>query len=171
MSPLALDSRRLSLRPVQAPDCPGLLQVFRDAGVRRFLLDDQRVSREWVDQEIASSEQLFARCGTGLWAIRKQGQDAIAGFSGFREFFEPPRLQLLYGLLPTYWGQGLALEAARLVCDHAFGALGFTRIEAAMDTPNTASQQLARRLGMTPMRTPSGLASDTLFFEMFAPAQ
>ena len=36
----------------------------------------------------------------------------LVGFVGFRPFFDPPELQLLYGLLPAYWGRGLATEPA-----------------------------------------------------------
>jgi RimJ/RimL family protein N-acetyltransferase len=49
----------------------------------------------------------------------------LIGFCAFRPFFEPPELQLLYGLLPAYWSKGLASEAARTIIAFVFEELGF----------------------------------------------
>ncbi|MBM3774479.1 MAG: GNAT family N-acetyltransferase, partial [Acidobacteria bacterium] len=120
---MIIRSERLMMCPVSEGDAESLLGVFRDPAVRRYLLDDSLVSLEWVRNEIASSDERFATVGAGLWAIRFVGfveTTAVIGFVGFRGFFDPPRLQLLYGLLPEYWGRGLATEAAKRVCDHAF---------------------------------------------------
>ena len=116
------------------------------------MLDDVR-SAAWVRDEIVASDARFAHSGTGLWTIRLAGDPGIIGFVGFREFFDPPRLQLLYGLLPGYWGRGLATEAAARICHHAFLELGFLAISAAIDIPNLASANVLRRLGMTEVRT------------------
>lgn len=150
------------MSPVSEDDAESLLAVFRDPAVRRYLLDDSLVSLEWVRGEIASSAERFARMGAGLWAVRCPEATAIIGFVGFREFFDPPRLQLLYGLLPAYWGRGLATEAANRVCGYAFSELGFERIEAAMDSPNRSSIAVAERLGLLPL----GISShaDTVFY-------
>ena len=122
------------------------------------------VPSDWVKAEIAASRARFERDGTGLWALRLTGQPPIIGFAGFREFFEPPQLQLLYALLPQYWGRGLATEAAAAVCDHAFSTLGFERVEAATDTENQASARVLLRLGMRPVRTtPEGTGGTTFY--------
>lgn len=125
MSQTVLKSARTLLRPFAATDSEELLAVFRDADVRRYLLDDSVVAAEWVDDEIAASDERFARIGAGLWSIRLARATAIIGFTGFREFFDPPQLQLLYALLPFHWGCGLATEAAARVVEHAFDDLAF----------------------------------------------
>ena len=154
------------MRPIHAGDAEALLGVFRDPSVRRFLLDDAVVSLDWVRAEIATSAERFDAGGAGLWAIELPEATGIIGFSGFREFFDPPRLQLLYGLLPDYWGQGLATEAARRVCDHAFSELGFERIEAATDVPNERSIAVLERLGMSLMGKSDDGADGTVFYEI-----
>lgn len=159
---MRIHSERLTLSPVSEGDAEWLLGVFRDPAVRRYLLDDALVSLEWVRSEIASSAEGFARLGAGLWAVRFPDATAIIGFVGFREFLNPPRLQLLYGLLPEYWGRGLATEAASRVCDYAFVELGFDRVEAAMDSPNRASIAVAGRLGMSPLGMSN--QADTVFY-------
>lgn len=149
----SMRSARLVCRPIEASDVAELLALFRYPSVRRYLLDDELVSEEWVREEIAASAERFATTGAGIWAVRLRGAESpIIGFVGFREFFDPPRLQLLYGLHPEYRGRGFATEAARGICDHAFVDLGFRLVEAATDAPNTASSRVLDRLGMRRVR-------------------
>ena len=138
---------RLDLAPIGMSDSAALLHVFRDVDVRRYLLDGKSVSADWVTAEIRDSERRFGNGAGGLWALRRRGDPSIIGFVGFREFFEPPEPQLLYGLLPEYWGQGLATEAATAACEFAFETLGWTEVRAAIDVPNTASGAVLERLG------------------------
>lgn len=145
-------SSRIDLQPVTSADAEELFAIFRDAAVRRYLLDDREVSEEWVRAEIAASAERFASIGVGLWAIRLRATARIIGFVGFREFFDPPQLQLLYALLPQFWKQGLATEAATVACAYAFDELGFAAICAATDVPNEDSAQVLQRLGMSLVR-------------------
>jgi ribosomal-protein-alanine N-acetyltransferase len=161
-----IHSERLVMHPISENDAELLLGVFRDPAVRRYLLDDATVSLDWVRNEIASSNERFASRGAGLCAIRLKGATAIVGFVGFQEFFDPPRLQLLYGLLPGYWGQGLAFEAAKRMCDFAFYELGFSHIEAAMDTPNERSIAVAERLGLSRLNAPGKRPDATVFYQI-----
>jgi ribosomal-protein-alanine N-acetyltransferase len=163
---MMIRSERLTMLPISEGDAESLLGVFQDSAVRRYLLDDATVSLDWVKHEISSSNERFASIGAGLWAIRLTGTTSIVGFVGFREFFEPPRLQLLYGLLPECWGQGLACEAAKRVCDYAFEVLGFSRIEASMDEPNRRSSALAERLGLCRLKAPDQTLDATVFYEI-----
>ena len=144
---------RLDLAPIGMSDSAALLHVFRDADVRRYLLDGKSVSADWVTAEIRASERRFDRGGAGLWAVRRLGDPSVVGFVGFREFFEPPEPQLLYGLLPEHWGQGLATEAAAAACGFAFDTLGWSEVRAAIDVPNTASGAVLVRLGFRAERT------------------
>ena len=146
---MTLRTQRLDLLPIDDADAVTLLGIFRNEQVRRFLLDDQLVSPEWVEEEIRTSKQRFLSGQAGLWILKIQGNSQAVGFAGFRDFLEPPRLQLLYGLLPDFWGQGLALEAARKLCEYGFADLHFERIEAAADKPNQRSINVLERIGMS----------------------
>lgn len=159
-----LQSRRTDLQPFSSDDAEALLSLFRDALVRRYLLDDALVSEEWVRDEIATSKARFEASGAGLWCVRRTGDEHVIGFAGFREFFEPPRLQLLYGLHPDTWGEGLATEVAETICRHAFLTLDFERIEAATDVPNHRSVRVLERLGMHLERRSDEGDAGTLFY-------
>jgi ribosomal-protein-alanine N-acetyltransferase len=133
--------------------------------VRRYLLDDALVTPAWVNDEIVASDERFAKGGAGLWSIQLASGGSIIGFVGFREFFDPPQLQLLYGLLPAFWGRGVATEAALTICEYAFRELGFLEIAAATDVPNEASIAVLRRLGMRAVRTANDCGpAGTAFF-------
>lgn len=159
--PVRCHTPRLDLAPIGKSDSASLLRVFRDADVRRYLLDGKLVSADWVTAEIRASEQRFGSGGGGLWAVRRRAEPLVIGFVGFREFFEPPELQLLYGLLPAHWGRGLATEAATAACRFAFETLGWTEVRAAIDVPNTASGAVLERLGFHRTRTTD---DDTAFY-------
>jgi ribosomal-protein-alanine N-acetyltransferase len=154
---LTLVTARTRLDPLDERDASQLLTLFRDPMVRRYLLDDQVVSAEWLRDEIAASKARFAGPGTGMWAVRLTTGNAPVGVVGFREFGEPPQLQLLYALGPEVWGAGLATEAAAAVCDWAFRVLELPMISAATDIENAASARVLRRLGMRQVRiSPEG---------------
>jgi ribosomal-protein-alanine N-acetyltransferase len=70
------------------------------------------------------------------------------GFGGFRPFFEPPELQLLYGLLPACWSKGLATEAAQAMIAFGFQELAFDRVTASADAANASSLRVMEKAGM-----------------------
>jgi ribosomal-protein-alanine N-acetyltransferase len=166
-----LTTERLTLRPFASGDVKELHELFVDPDVRRYLLDDTVVSREWVEEEVVSSKARFAENGCGLWTLAERSREGIVGFVGFRPFFDPPELQLLYGLLPALWGRGLATEAASAAIDYAFGVLGLDEVRAATDAPNVASIAVLERLGMRAWRrTADDSGHGTVFFQLSASA-
>lgn len=161
-----LHTRRLSLEPFSAADAEELLGLFVDREVRRYLLDGMVVTADWVTAEIDASTARFLESGCGLWSVRPSGEPSIVGFAGYRPFFDPPELQLLYGLLPSHWGRGLATEAASAVIDHGFVTLGLDEIRAAIDAPNIASRRVLERLGMREVERRGDDGAETVFFTL-----
>jgi ribosomal-protein-alanine N-acetyltransferase len=165
-----LESRRLSLQPFDPVDRDELLALFNHPDVRRYLLDDKLVTIEWVEEAIRKSLRLFASAGYGLWAVRPKGAPDIIGFAGYGFLYEPPELQLLYGLHPISWGRGLATEAARAVVGYAFHDLGFDEIIASADPPNGASVRVMQRLGMRFDRRVAKSGRDTIYYRLARPS-
>lgn len=164
-----LTTDRLALRPFRPRDHARLVHLFREPSVRRYLLDDEIVSDEWVRDEIAASERRFAGSSLGLWTLRLRGAEAtgtdeIVGFAGFREFWDPPVLELTYGLDPRVVGRGFATEAARAVCDYGLGSGRLAEVRAAVDLPNEASIRVLERLGLRMVRTTNDGPAGTAFF-------
>jgi RimJ/RimL family protein N-acetyltransferase len=139
-------TRRLALRPIAAADGAELLELFREPGVRRYLLDDTIVDGAWVAREVAASDELFDRGALGLFTVRDRGDGRLIGVAGFRLFEGPSDPQLLYALAPGTTGRGYAAEMVAAVVEIAFD-LGAPRVVATVDEPNVGSLRLLERLG------------------------
>ncbi len=162
-----LTTERLLLRPVASADEEELHALFLEPEVARYLLDGERVSREWVRAEIEASRKRFMEHGCGLWAGRLGSADEpILGVFGFRPFFDPDELQLLYALTPSAWDRSLATEGARAVVRYAFEGLDFSEVVAATDEPNGASIRVMERLGMTRWKEEDGEPSATITYRL-----
>lgn len=154
MTPFTLQTDRLTLTPFAEADLPELHALFTDPDVRRYLLDDLVVEEDWTADVVDKSVAMFQNLNYGLWVVRETDQLPIIGFCGYWRFEHLPHpLQLIWGLLPAWWGRGLATEAARVLLDYGFETVGFTEIIAATDVPNRASVRVMERLGMTHLET------------------
>jgi ribosomal-protein-alanine N-acetyltransferase len=151
---MTLVTARLVLEPFADAHVDALLELFRDPHVRRYLLDDRLVDRAWVEAEVQASRERFAVRSIGLFAAQL-GQELL-GFVGFRPFYQPPVLQLVYGVAPSHLGRGLAVEMARRIIELAFAEHGFTEVRASTDEPNQASIRVLERLGMELVATEPG---------------
>ncbi len=145
---MQLETERLVLRPYHEGDIDALHRIWTDPGVRRFLWDDAVIEREQAGQTVRASLKDWEVCGLGQWTVRFKRDNEIIGFCGFRQFGEPQGWELLYGLLPEYWGQGLALEASNAALMFGFQSSGRECIYGRTDPPNAASIRVLEKLGM-----------------------
>jgi ribosomal-protein-alanine N-acetyltransferase len=90
----------------------------------------------------------------------------IIGFCGYWSFFEPPQIQLIYGLSAQYWSRGLATEMARAAIDYGFQECGFKVIYASADVPNKASIAVMKRLGMTYQKQEMINGKEIIFYQL-----
>jgi ribosomal-protein-alanine N-acetyltransferase len=140
---------RLRMRPWTLGDVDELHRLWTDPDVRRYLWDDEVISRERAVAEIERSIEDFRRDGFGEWVVISKPERLVIGFCGYRRLDDPPGVELMYGLAPSHWHRGLATEAARAVLRWGFEAHGFERVYAGADPPNAASLRVMKRLGMT----------------------
>ena len=145
---ILIETTHLQLRPYQGDDLDDLHRLLTDPDVRRYLLDDTIVERDWVADEIEQTISCFKTRGFGQFAVLHKTDNAFIGFCGYRFFFNPPECQLLYALFPTYWGRGLATEAARAMIRYGFETCGFDKILACTDKENVPSQRVLEKAGM-----------------------
>jgi RimJ/RimL family protein N-acetyltransferase len=74
-----------------------------------------------------------------------------------------PGTEVGWGLIHDAWGKGYAVEAASAAMDFAVDRLGWTEIIHCIEDVNTPSQNVAKRLGSTLLRTarlPSPIDAD-----------
>ncbi|WP_374424192.1 GNAT family N-acetyltransferase [Chromobacterium sp.] len=147
LSPL-LYSRRLLLRDFR-PEDHGAYALVRSGG---------EFARHYPPEEItpARSGQLLLsflaqqrdspRRGWQL-AIWRSADKALLGSVGLRGLGRGGEASFGIELAEQAWGQGYALEAARVMLDFGYRQLGWHRIWADCAPGNIAMLQLARRLG------------------------
>lgn len=146
----ALETERLTLRPLSASDLDAVHRISNDPLVRRYLWDDQPVLKDAVEGVISRSLQCFAEEGCGLFGVRLRDGELI-GYCGLLHVETTGRVELLYALMPKWWGKGLATEAALACLRFAFEEGGLERVVAGADPPNTASLRVIEKLGMSPI--------------------
>jgi RimJ/RimL family protein N-acetyltransferase len=144
-------TERLRLVPFAPEHETALFEQWNDADVRRYLFDDEPVSRETVLAQIEASGRNERDIGCGFFTVALRGEPGrTIGFTGLRRFGEPGAVEVLYALLPAYQGRGLATEAARAMLEIGFRRCGLDEIFAGADPPNAASFRVMERLGMRP---------------------
>ena len=145
-----LETARLRLRPFVAGDLDALHRLWTNPGVRRYLWDDVEITVDRAEAVVAASSESFDSRGFGFWSIflRENNEDLI-GFCGLRVFGNDEDVEILYGIHPSHWGQGLATEASEAVLHFGFQTCGLTKIYAGADSPNAASFRVMEKLRMT----------------------
>jgi ribosomal-protein-alanine N-acetyltransferase len=163
-----LTTQRLRLRPIDVDDIDALHVFWTNPDVRRYLWDDKIIPREFVEEIVDRSQRSFAAHSYGFWAVElvDPATEGLIGFCGYRLFEDGEQVELLYGILPEFWGKGLGPEAGHEVLRRGFEHCGIDRVIAATDTPNQRSVRVLQRLGMTfdCRREFHGL--DTVFYSM-----
>lgn len=142
---IELHTDRLWMRPYAAEDVDALHRLWCDPDVRRYLFDDQIVPREFVAEEI---DRNFAARRWGQWSVFERDTQDLIGFGGFRVMDGSIAPQLIYGLAPHCWGQGLATEMALVLIDFGFEECGFKQIVGSTDFANAASRRVLEKVGM-----------------------
>ncbi len=162
-----LKTERLTLRPVAESDVDALHKVWTDPEVRRYLWDDVILPRETVEEIVHESEACFREVGSGFFALELESSPGLlVGFCGHRRFEEGEQMELLFAILPEYWGLGLTTEAAAEVLRYGFEECGMERVLASTDTPNQRSVRVLQRLGMVFERRREYRGLDTVFYSI-----
>ncbi|MGE0682995.1 MAG: GNAT family N-acetyltransferase [Candidatus Binatia bacterium] len=151
-----LITARLRFQPFTLDDVDALHHLWTDPDVRRYLWDDKIISHETAEEVVRASLFSFQEHRFGFWTLRSLENEAIIiGFCGLRFFADLPEIEILYGVTPEHWGQGLATEAAKAVLRYGFEELQLPKIWGGADAPNVASIRVLQKLGMTYEKTVS----------------
>ncbi len=140
-----LETPRLILRPTALEDLDGFAAMMADPESARFI------------GGVAPREQVWR----GVWPLAGSGgppgvrmvsvlEKATARWVGRIGPWKPegwPGPEIGWGLLRDAWGKGYAVEASVASMDWAFDHLGWTEVIHSIAPENTASQQVAKRLG------------------------
>lgn len=136
------------LRRLMPEDRDGYVKMNRDPDVRKYfpglLTSDESLA------EMMYIEQHWNAYGFGPWALDVQGD--FAGVLGLKwappDMPFAPDVELLYRLIPRFWGRGLATEGSFAALAFGFGELRLNTVIAFAVEANTASRRVMEKLGM-----------------------
>lgn len=145
-----MQTDRLLLRQWQPADLDPLARMNANSDVMRFF---PSVVPEQRSHQLAHTwQQQLCEQGWGLWAVESRGDKAFIGFVGLNRVVaaipHAPFLELVWRLLPEYWGRGYAPEAAAAALDVAFAALAEEAVYAMTALINQPSIRVMEKLGM-----------------------
>lgn len=148
-------TERLLLRPFTVDDADFVWDMYSRWEVQRYLGREPRVLADRAEA-VAVTERLAAPNPEphGRWAItdrstgRPLGMVLLKVLPASGTGAPSGDTEVGWHLHPDVWGRGYATEAAGRLLVHAFDA-GISEVLAVTYPANTASQRVARRLGMT----------------------
>jgi [ribosomal protein S5]-alanine N-acetyltransferase len=139
---------RLVLQPFAANDFDALYDLWTDPDVRRYLWDDQVISRDYACGVLQDCISLAERQNIGHWSLRPTPAGPVIGDVGFRFIPQISDIELMCSLWKQFWSLGLAAEACRALLEYLWRTTEFPRVFARADVPNERSVRLMERLAM-----------------------
>ena len=146
-----LNTERLLLRHWQNKKLENLHRLCSNVEVMRYFTNVQ--DRNANKQMLQRLQNAFMwHPDYGVWALESKQTGEFVGMLGLQNCNLPfdfmPKIEILWRLMPQFWSQGLALEAALCVQDYALNHLRLPALTAYTSYPNLPSQKLMQRMGM-----------------------
>lgn len=143
-------TERLLLRVLNMADAPFYLALLNDPswlanigdkGVRT--LDDAR------EAIVTGPSLMQQQRGHSIYLVERLGDGVPIGLCGLIKRDTLPEVDIGYGLMPAYWGQGYAYEAAAAALVYGRDTLGLRSLMGITSPANLASNNLLQKLGLS----------------------
>jgi len=144
-----LTGSMVTLRELRPSDAPSLLAMLSSAEVARFI-SPPPTTIEGFERFIVWTQRERAAGNYACFAVVADGMDTAIGIFQVRQL-EPGFGTAEWGFAigSAFWGTGVFMDAAKLVVDFAFGAIGTHRLEARAAILNGRGNGALRKLGAT----------------------
>jgi ribosomal-protein-alanine N-acetyltransferase len=138
-------------RRFSSDDALHLELLLGDATAMRYVGDGTPADAAAVNRWLEAATRWADEPGGGLWALHHRSTGRFVGYCGVARGEDTGKPELMYALLPAWWGQGLGTEAAASVVELADRDL--PELLATADPANVASLRILARLGFTVIHT------------------
>lgn len=145
-------SPRLITRFLTKEDIPAWVKFIEHKEATQFFphsdLSPHESACQWVHRQLSR----YAEKRYGLQALIDRNTGKMIGQGGLllQEVDGETELEVGYHILPEYWGQGYAPEAARLFIDFAFQNGLAHSVISIIDTRNNKSKRVAEKNDLKP---------------------
>lgn len=144
-----IETDRLLLRALSPDDAEALHLIYGQEEVRRYFPRPGPVPMEKVEDEIARDLEHWEEHGYGWWAVEPLDRRVLAGWAGLKYLPETSETEVAGLLAREYWGQGLAVEAAREGLRFGFESHRLDIIIGLAHPDNLRSRRVLEKLGMS----------------------
>lgn len=146
---MILETARLRLQPLGLADAAFILALVNEPSWLQYIGDRQVHSLDDARRYLREGPlAMYDRHGFGLYRIERKSDGVSLGLCGLIQREALETADIGYALLPAYWGQGYAFEAAQATLDYGNRVLGLNPIAAITLPDNPRSIALLQRLGM-----------------------
>jgi [ribosomal protein S5]-alanine N-acetyltransferase len=152
------ETERLFLREIYLTDVAGFFELDSDPEVHRYLGSTPVQNNQQIVEAIQFIRQQYMNNGIGRWAVIDKKTNDFIGWAGLKLITEPINnhvnfYDLGYRFIRSYWGQGIATEAANASLAYAFNTLRVKEVYAHADCANTGSNKVLSKVGLTLIET------------------
>ncbi len=146
---MRLETARLVIRSVEIGDASGMLRVFGDPEVRRYLPAGPDPTLERMRAGVDRRMAIERDRGYGLWTVERKDTGEIIGDCGLIPVEgEGPEVEIAYHYAHDVWGRGYGTEAAIACLGHGLGGVRLERIIAICLPDNVGSWRVMEKAGM-----------------------
>ena len=144
-----LETPRLLLREMTTSDLPAICRVLQDE--KTMYAYEHAFSDEEAQAWLNNQLRRYREDGFGLWAVVLKESGEIIGQCGItlQDVNGEWVPEVGYLFERAYWHRGFATEAAIACKEYAFNVLGLDTVYTIIRNNNIASQNVAKRNGMT----------------------
>ncbi|MBP2832159.1 GNAT family N-acetyltransferase [Aquimarina sp. U1-2] len=146
------ETQRLKFRQLRSSDFDEWLPLFKEKNTAKFLeMDPNLTPFELCEKWFEKSFYRYKNELGGMNVLINKETDQFIGQSGLlvQNIDNQNRLEVGYSILPKYWNQGYAFEAASKCRDFAFEHNFIDSLISVIHTANKGSEKVALKNGMT----------------------
>lgn len=141
-----LHTDRLTLREYRVEDFESFADHLSNAESSAHL---GSADRQTAWRIFNSHAGLWLLNGAGWWSIEDRQTGQLVGSVGAFFRCDSTVIEMGWNTYRTFWGKGIANEAAAAVLHHVFEVRREPKVRALIDAGNESSRRVAERLGMT----------------------
>jgi len=146
---MRLETPRLVIRSFDPSDAAGMLAVFGDPEVRKYLPPFPNPTLETMQASVARRMAMERDHGHGLWAVERRDTGELIGDCGLMLVEGTgPEVEVAYHYKRTAWNNGFGTEAAIAVLAYGFGPIGLEHVIAICFPENVGSWRIMEKAGM-----------------------